>query len=241
MTALRCLIWDVDGTLADTEEAHRQAFNAAFVAAGLAWHWDVPLYRELLKIGGGKERLRQWLAATHPTIGDLDGTVKRLHADKTARYQAIVDAGAIPLRLGVARLIGEARAAGLGLAVATTTTRGNVDGLLGGALGADLLAQFTIAAGDCVAAKKPAPDVYRWLLDRLGLAASSCLTIEDSEIGLASARAAGVPCVVTLNDWTRGGAFEGALRVVENLDGIGLDRLRAWHGTICATPTCRRE
>lgn len=241
---LRCLIWDVDGTLADTEDAHRHAFNEAFAAAGADWHWDRSLYRQLLKIGGGKERLRHWLAETHPQGANLDDMVRRIHADKTTRFQTRLETGAVPLRPGVARVIAEARAAGIVQAIATTTHRGNVDALLGRALGPDAVNGFIIAAADQVARKKPAPDVYLWLLERLKIPAAACLAIEDSVIGLASARAAEIATVVTVNPWTEGDDFTGALAVLDHLgdpdhpcralaDGSGwvdVGLLRAWHG-----------
>lgn len=214
---LEALIFDVDGTLAETEEWHRHAFNAAFDAAGLGWHWDQALYRTLLDVTGGKERIRHHAVRRGETIDAA--AVARLHADKTARYVASVEAGAIALRPGVARLLHEARAAGLRLAIATTTTPENVSALLRTTLGSDAAGLFEcIGAGDMVAAKKPAPDIYRFVLDRMGLAPGHCVAFEDTPNGLQAASGAGIATVVTTSLYGGTAGFEDALLVV---DGLG--------------------
>ena len=214
---LEALIFDVDGTLAETEEWHRHAFNAAFAAAGLGWRWDQALYGTLLEVTGGKERIRHHAVRRGETIDAT--TVARLHADKTARYVASVESGAIALRPGVSRLLQEARAAGLRLAVATTTTPANVSALLRTTLGAGADGLFEcIGAGDMVAAKKPAPDIYRFVLDRMGLAPGRCIAIEDTPNGLQAAQGAGIATVVTTSLYGGTAGFEDALLVV---DGLG--------------------
>ncbi len=221
MCSLQALLFDVDGTLAETEEGHRRAFNAAFAAAGLDWHWSPRQYRELLAVTGGKERIRHYidtagLAAGLPT--DLDRFIAELHALKTRYYTEAVRTGNMGLRPGVARLIGEARAAGLRLAVATTTSPANVEALLQATLGPEAIGWFdAIAAGGVVPAKKPAPDIYHHALDRLGLPPDACLALEDSRNGLRAARAAGVPCLVTPSFYTDHEHFDGAVLVVSDL------------------------
>lgn len=219
---LEALIFDVDGTLADTErDGHRIAFNQAFSEAGLDWHWDAPLYGELLAVTGGKERMRFYLDRYRPDLprpADLDAQIARLHAAKTRHYTALLAQGDIPLRPGVRRLLAEARAAGLRLAIATTTTPENVTALLRCALAADAESWFeVIAAGDVVPAKKPAPDIYHYALEKLGLEAHACLAFEDSENGLRAARGAGLRTVVTVNDYTRDQDFRDALLVLDQL------------------------
>ncbi len=213
------LIFDIDGTISETEELHRQAFNETFAAAGLPWHWDRDLYRKLLDVAGGKERLRYYLDAFDPpAAAGVAGRIAALHAAKTARYTALVDAGAAGLRTGVGRLIGEARRQGIALAIATTTSLANVESLLRATLGVDGLNAFaTIGAGDMVQAKKPAPDIYRLVLKTLALPAGQCIAFEDSANGLAASLAAGVPTVVTPSLYTDDQEFPGALAVVSDL------------------------
>lgn len=218
----QALIFDVDGTLADTErDGHRPAFNRAFAEAGLDWHWGVELYGQLLAVTGGKERMRHYVAQHRPDYrppADFDALVARLHAAKTRHYTALLADGGIALRPGVARLLREARAAGVRLAIATTTTPANVTALLEHALAPDACSWFeVIAAGDIVGDKKPAPDIYRYTLARLRLAPEQCLAFEDSANGLRAARGAGLRTVVTVNDYTRAHDFDGAALVLDHL------------------------
>jgi len=222
MSELRALIFDVDGTLADNEQTgHRVAFNRAFADMGLNWRWDEALYERLLEIFGGKERLRyfidDFLEDGEPPA-DLDAFIREVHALKTRHYVALMKAGAMPLRPGVARLLTEAHEAGLKLAIASTTTLENATALLASTMGPDSVDWIDVyACGDVVARKKPAPDVFFYALDKLGLDASECLVVEDSESGLASARDAGLDAVITVNRSTKDHDFEGALLVVDQL------------------------
>lgn len=211
------LIFDIDGTLAETEELHRRAFNASFAAEDLPWHWDAAAYRKLLEVAGGKERIAHFLKSRPDGHERVAHRIAELHAAKTERYTALVADGPT-LRPGIARLIGDAKAAGVGLAIATTTSLLNVEALLSAALGDGALAWFdVIGAGDVVPAKKPAPDIYLHVLERLGLPAERCVAFEDSTNGLRAARAAGLATVVTPGIYTEGDDFAGALAVVSDL------------------------
>jgi HAD superfamily hydrolase (TIGR01509 family) len=222
MTDLAALLFDVDGTLADTERnGHRVAFNRAFRDAGLDWVWDEALYGELLAVTGGKERMRYYVERYRPDWArpaDFPELIARLHAAKTEHYTRMLATGAIPLRSGVKRLLSEARAAGLRLAVATTTTPANVTALLEHALAPDGPEWFeVIAAGDMVPAKKPAPDVYHYALRRMGLEPRQCLAFEDSENGIRASLGAGLATIVTVNGYTRHQDFTGAELVLDRL------------------------
>lgn len=218
---LKAVIFDVDGTLADTEEAHRQAFNETFRAHGLPWEWDAPLYRELLAVTGGKERMRHYCERHDPGYlarSDAAAHIAGLHADKTRRYTQLVESGGVAARPGILRLIGELHAAGVRLAIATTTTRANVDALLATTLKSLPQDAFAvIGAGEDAAAKKPEPDIYLHVLEHLGLAGEDCLAIEDSRNGLRAALGAGIPALITECAWTAGEDFDGAVAVLSDL------------------------
>ncbi|MCB6177798.1 HAD-IA family hydrolase [Rhodobacter sp. Har01] len=214
--ALKALIFDVDGTLAETEEAHRQAFNATFAAHGLDWHWNQQDYARLLKVTGGKERMAAHRAAVGH--GPDDATIAAMHKEKTAAYGDILARGGLQARPGVLRLIEEARAAGLLLAIATTTSPGNVEALAACLWGKPAGQVFdVIAAGDVVKAKKPAPDIYLFALEHLALPAAQALAFEDTWNGLHSAKGAGLKVVATPSVYSAGEDFAAAHRVLPDL------------------------
>lgn len=222
MSSLQALIFDVDGTLADTErDGHRIAFNQAFQQAGLDWNWSVELYGELLSVTGGKERMAHYLKhynTDFPTDDSTPELIKKLHQSKTQHYTALLSTGAIPLRPGVRRLLLEARAANMRLAIATTTTPANVTALLEHALAPGSSDWFeVIAAGDIVPAKKPAADIYDWALNEMKLTADECLAFEDSENGVKSSLGASLKTIITINDYTESHDFTGASLVLDNL------------------------
>ena len=215
------LIFDVDGTLAETEELHRQAFNHAFARHGLDWQWDRAVYKDLLRVTGGKERMRAYLARLGivPSLSDAD--IAELHRIKTAHYAELVETGRCPLRPGVAELLTAAKARGQRLAIATTTSHGNIDALLSQALGLGWAGDFdAIVAGDDVRHKKPAPDVYLETLARLKLDAADCVAIEDSANGLIAASRAGIPVLITRSMFFADDDFSKAQAVLDDLSEL---------------------
>lgn len=244
---LKALIFDVDGTLAETEDLHRQGFNRAFRALGLPWYWSPELYAELLKVMGGKERLLHYIERFHPEeAAGLKARMPEIHELKTRSYGELARSGGLSLRPGVRRLVEEARRQGVRLAVATTTSRPNIDLLLelnftDGAQPFDV-----IAAGDEAAQKKPAPDIFALAVHRLGIDPSEAIAFEDSAAGIRSALAAGLPVLATRSRYTRTHRLDGAFSAVSDLgepeaphhhiqgvtwpDGVvTLDGLRDWH------------
>ncbi|KQU77164.1 MULTISPECIES: HAD-IA family hydrolase [unclassified Rhizobacter] len=227
--SVEALIFDVDGTLADTEEAHRIAFNGAFDQHRLGWTWTRADYRQLLEVAGGKERIASYIASLPLGPGErqrLLALVPQLHADKTRLYGEVVNAGGVPLRDGVERLLNEALEQGCHLAIASTTTAANINALLNATLGPRGLDLFAvIACGDQVRAKKPAPDIYRLALDTLGLPPEQALAVEDSAHGLRAATAAGLWTLVTPTFWTQDGDFRAAGLLLPDLGDLGFDEL----------------
>ena len=215
------LIFDVDGTLADTEEIHRQAFNYAFVRFGLDWDWGKAKYRDLLRISGGKERMAHFVASLPVAPSEkarLLRLVPAIHHTKTQLYAELMADGRCPLRPGVVRLIDEACKAGARLAIASTTTSANVHALLAGQKDGGAVARFdTIACGDLVPRKKPAPDIYRAVLATLGLPAARCVAFEDSANGVGAAKAAGLYTVATPSQWSLGEDLAAADLVLDHL------------------------
>ena len=215
----RALIFDVDGTLAETEELHRQAFNAAFVRTGLDWCWGLATYKELLRVTGGKERIRAFdrsRGGQHPQLSNAE--IDKLHLLKNTIYAERIAKGGCPLRPGIRALLTAARMRGQLLAIATTTSRENINALLVSSLGEDWTGYFAaIVAGDEVPRKKPAPDVYLQVLSLLKLPAAQCLAIEDSRNGLVAASSAGIPVLILRSAYFHDDDFSNAFLVIDDL------------------------
>lgn len=231
---LKALIFDVDGTLADTETVHLAAFNHAFAEEGLDWHWTPEQYTRLLEISGGKARMLHHWRSVQPDLKELQGgavrvTIDRLHESKTAFYENAVNGGAVSLRPGVLALMDEALKQGMGLAIATTTSPVNIAALLRFAIGAEWRKLFlTVGDGSSSPIKKPHPQVYLQVLGEMNLPADVCIAFEDSANGLRAAMGAGLSTVITPNGFTRHHDFQGALRVVPDLDEVSVARLHEW-------------
>ena len=228
MSTLRALLWDVDGTLAETEgDGHLAAFNQAFEALDVPWRWDDAHYGALLRITGGRERLMHDMArrsdAPHEP-GERERLARELHALKNQRYAQIMDSGALPLRPGVADLIAQAHAAGLRQAIVTTTSRSNVQALLRQHFGSSWQQLFSVqVCGEDVQQKKPDPQAYQLALEALQLSPLQCLAIEDSPGGVAAANAAGVPVVVTRSRFFAHDTIQQAFAI-----GPGFHRREGW-------------
>ncbi len=236
---LAALIFDVDGTLAETEELHRQAFNSAFAQEKIhdrapdlknGWVWDEPLYGALLRTTGGKERIAAYIR-DHLGVdpGPYASHIESIHRAKTKIYASLVDDGALSLRPGIRELVAEAHRTGVVTAIATTTSRANVDALVRSCFGRDAGEVFSvICAGDEVARKKPAPDVYERALELLSLPASACMAFEDSWNGLTSARAAGLACIASPSRYTQADDLSGASLVVRDFSALSVRDIAAW-------------
>lgn len=224
---LRALLLDVDGTVADTEtHGHRPAYNRAFRRLGLNFRWGPKLYRRLLQLPGGRERLHYYLQHYHPDLGEHDELahndpeqwVALVHETKSRYFRRFLRKGEVPLRPGVARLIREAQAAGIRVALVTNASRASLRPILRYGLGEELSSRIElIVSSEHVKHKKPAPDPYLFALTRLGLQPHECVAVEDSAMGLRAATAAHIPTVITVNDNTSGEDFSAALLVLDNL------------------------
>ena len=218
--ALKALIFDCDGTLAETEEAHRTAFNLAFAEAGLAWHWDEALYRQLLRVTGGRERIAHFLETCESTLPDRDNAIAAIHVRKNELYATLVATGLVTLRPGVMRLIQEAQAVGIAIAIATTTSQINLNALIAATPLRDTTFAAKVTAED-VTFKKPDPEVYCVALKQLGFDARQCVAFEDSENGLRAAQNAKIATVITPGHYTDDGDFAGAALIVPDLNHKG--------------------
>jgi beta-phosphoglucomutase-like phosphatase (HAD superfamily) len=211
---IEALIFDVDGTLADTEDAHRRAFNRAFADHGLDWDWSPDVYVDLLRIAGGRERISAFIDALEVSANErarLAALVPSLHARKTDHYTRGIGGAGLVLREGIARLLDDGQARGCRLAIASTTSAANIDSLVKLTLGANGLERFSvIACGDQVRAKKPAADIYLLVLEQLGVPPDRAVAFEDSANGLRSAQHAGIFTVVAPTYWTLGDDFASA-------------------------------
>ncbi|MBA4176478.1 MAG: haloacid dehalogenase [Leptothrix sp. (in: Bacteria)] len=237
---LRALIWDVDGTVAETErDGHRIAFNQAFEQLGLTWRWDVVHYGELLKVTGGRERLLLDMLTRADAPAEAwqrDQLAGDLHRRKNLAYARLIDEGGIAARPGVLRLVDECRAAGVALAVATTTSRSNVEALFASLWGPGWQGIFTtVVCAEDAPVKKPHPQAYLLALQRLGVAAGEALALEDSPNGLVAARAAGLACGVTKSVYFAHASFDGAAWVRDDLDAPPAMTLAALQATLAGS------
>ena len=215
------LIFDCDGVLVDTErDGHRVAFNRAFAALGLPIEWGIEQYGDLLKIAGGKERMRSYFdnVGWPVEVVDRDALIKRLHLLKTDYFIQLIESGELPVRSGINRIVDEAYAAGVRLAVCSTSNEKAVTGVVRRLLGLERYAKFAgIFAGDIVARKKPDPAIYQFAMQRLQLDPTRSLVVEDSHNGLLAAIRAGIICAITTSTYTVSEDFGQAAAVYPEL------------------------
>ena len=233
--AISALLFDCDGVIADTEpDGHRPAFNAAFKEKGFSDVWTKEYYGELLETGGGKERMTaHWNEVGWPSGYDSpekqQELVKELHLRKTAIFNEMITKGEIPIRKGVLNLIDEALADGVPVGVCSTSSEQAVSNLVRVLMGDARADKIPIYAGDVVKKKKPSPDVYLLAAEKMGLEPAKCVVIEDSSIGLAAGKAAGMNVIVTKSSYAYRENFDLADKVVDDLEvgGVGLDACKA--------------
>ncbi len=218
---LEAIIFDCDGVLVDTEkDGHRVAFNKAFAEFKINACWDADTYRELVRVAGGKERMRHYFEqhGWPEAYPDRDQLILDLHQRKTAIFMDLIDSGELPLRPGVMRLVDEAIEKKLKLAVCSTSNEKSVNLIVERLLGKERKVHFSgIFAGDVVSRKKPDPEIYLLCQSRLKLDPGRCVVVEDSRNGLLAAKEAGFCCLITTNEYTRQEDFTEADRVVPSL------------------------
>ncbi len=232
MSNLQAILFDCDGVLVDTErDGHRVAFNQAFAQLGLDVEWSVERYHVLLETAGGKERMRAhfdemgWPAS----VTDRDAFLLQVHVLKTDLFMDLINAGKMVMRPGVSALIAQALSRGVQVAVCSTSNVKAVQGIVDQLIGGDLAPRIRVFAGDMVKAKKPDPAIYQMALDQMGLDPARCVVVEDSNIGLRAAKAAGLRCIVTKSTYTGSEDFSAADLVVEDLSAgqVDLNRVQA--------------
>ena len=218
---LSAVLFDVDGTIAETEELHRKSFNESFKEFNLDWFWDKPIYKELINIGGGKERIQHYMKRAWPEMleyKNLSKYIDSIHKVKNEIYEDYLNEETITFRPGIKRLISELKESRIRIALVSSSSKTNIENLLLKGLQFKSIDFFDlIAHGDCTKNKKPSPEIYEWALEKLKLSAQSCIAIEDSPRGLDSAVAAKIKVIVTPSELTSDENFEDADLVVSDL------------------------
>lgn len=226
MATLRALLFDIDGTIVDNEELHRLCYNRAFLRSGVDWEWDRALYAELLLVSGGIDRLNAYLDRLAPEPEErarLRTLIPFIHRTKTQEYARRLEEGQVSIRPGIVNLMKEAKAAGLLIGCVSSSNWDNSGIVLDKALrSASDIHIHARVGGEMVRRRKPAPDVYELLMNMLRVSPDSCIALDDSPNGVASARAAGAYVVATPSQWTAGLDLSAANLVLPSLEGVSL-------------------
>ena len=218
MVMLKAVLFGSIGTLVETSELQRRAFNQAFLEAGLIWSWDVDSYRGLLTKSGGRERIQDFANQC-----SIDVDVSELHSRKTEIFEKMMTREILPLRQGVASVISYAKHHNLKLGFVTTTSETNVDAVFC-ALGDQISrANFNFIGNDVIASNpKPSPDIYQIAMSKLHLDAQDCIAIEDTASSMKAALSANIRCIAFPGAFAQGNDFNGASVVTSELSSVQL-------------------
>jgi HAD superfamily hydrolase (TIGR01509 family) len=233
---LKAIIFDVDGTLADTERhGHWPASNEAFRTHGynnIQWSWEE--YKWLMHHHHGTTYRVKYSLEQHTNLppAERDSVALQISEKKRALYLNKY-VGSIPLRSGIASFIDETIENNLRLAIVTQSHEDQVDALLRHHLPGAMSYFDSILGSGSGPKTDPASPLYKRCLAELGLTGRDVIAIEDSENGLQAAVAAGLPCAVFYNSYTFGQNFSNAALVARSIKFFKPKQLAALcqHGT----------
>ena len=221
---LKALIFDADGTIADTESLHLAAFNISFDKAGLGFNWSAEEYLNLLQICGGKERVYNYLLQYNNTLTNDEARelAQYIHNIKGEVYADLAKNTPIKWRAGIKQTMIDALEKGIEIAIATTTQPQNLDVLMIPVFGNCWRKYFAaIGDGKNITRKKPDSAVYSYVLDTMRISPHEAIAFEDSQNGLAAAIGANIRTIITKNFFTQNHDFTGAFLVADDLPHAG--------------------
>ena len=209
----KAILFGSIGTLIETSELQRTAFNQAFSENGLDWNWNPTQYQDLLKKSGGRQRIEDFAAQQ-----GIEVDASKLHDEKTKIFDELMVSGDVLLRPGVANLIDQANDNGIKLAFVTSTSKDNVDAVFQALKNQLNRSNFSFIGNDkMVSNAKPKPDIYLKALSGLNLKADDCVAIEDTEVSMQSALAASIKCIAFPGAFAKDNDFSSAILVTDKL------------------------